>query len=132
MQFIPKNAAGLTVGYGFPKIFGHSDRLNASLNITYTSGAYVTDQAKSTYDRALNLYQANINNYGARYYKTQLPSITRLNLNLEYVLLKDLRFFMQLSNITNNTDPEYFNDFPSVGRGSIFGIKYNFTRTEGK
>jgi len=42
---------------------------------------------------------------------------------------KDLRFFMQLSNITNNTHPEYLNDFPSVGRGWMFGLKYNFSKT---
>jgi outer membrane receptor protein involved in Fe transport len=129
MQFIPRNAGGLTIGYGFPKIFGHADRLSTSVNITYTSGAYVSDQARSTYDRAANRYQVNINNYGARYYKTQLPSITRVNLNLDYNIHRDLRFFMQLSNITNNTGAEYFNDFPSIGRGWMFGLKYNFSKT---
>ena len=129
MQFIPKYVAGFTIGYGFPKIFGQSDRLSTSVNITYTSGAYVSDQARSNYDKAVNLYAANIATYGARYYNTQLPSITRVNLNLDYNIHKDLRFFMQLSNITNNTDPEYFNDFPSIGRGWMFGLKYNFSKT---
>jgi outer membrane receptor protein involved in Fe transport len=129
MQFIPRNAGGLTIGYGFPKTFGHADRLSTSVNITYTSGAYVSDQARSNYDRAVNVYAANFNNYGARYYKTQLPSITRVNLNIDYNILSDLRFFMQLSNITNNTGAEYFNDFPSIGRGWMFGLKYNFSKT---
>ncbi len=70
-----------------------------------------------------------LNNYGLRYYNTQLPSITRLYLNVEYTMLKDLRFFMQLSNITNNTDPEFKTDFPAVGRGWMFGLKYNFRKT---
>ena len=129
MQFIPKNAAGLTMGYGFPKLFGHSDRLNTSVNITYTSGAYSTDQVRFTYDVLINRNFTFTNNYGSRYYKNQLPSITRLNLDLEYTMHKDLRFFMQLSNITNNTDPEYFNNFPSIGRGWMFGLKYNFRKT---
>ncbi|TMI62575.1 MAG: hypothetical protein E6H07_14255 [Bacteroidetes bacterium] len=129
MLFIPKNAGGLTIGYGFPKLFGHSDRLYTSVNMTYTSGSTAIDQARSNYDRSKNLYQANINRYGERYYNTQLPSITRFNLNLEYTMRRDLRFFMQLSNITNNTDPEYFNDFPSIGRGWMFGLKYNFSKT---
>ena len=129
MQFIPKNAAGLTMGYGFPKLFGHSDRLNTSVNITYTSGAYSTDQVRFTYDVLINRNFTFTNNYGSRYYKNQLPSSTRLNLDLEYTMHKDLRFFMQLSNITNNTDPEYFNNFPSIGRGWMFGLKYNFRKT---
>ena len=129
MLFIPKNAAGLTIGYGFTKLFGHSDRLYTSINMTYTSGATTIDQVKSNYDRLMNIYQSNINKYGERYYNTELPSITRWNLNVEYTIHKDLRFFMQLSNITNNTDPEYFNDFPSIGRGWMFGLKYNFRKT---
>jgi len=129
MLFIPKNAAGITIGYGFSKLFGHADRLYTSANMTYTSGPYASDQVKSNYDKAANRYQSNLNNYGLRYYKTQLSSITRFNLNVEYTLLKDLRFFMQLSNITNNTNPEYFNDFPSIGRGWMFGLKYSFRKT---
>jgi hypothetical protein len=42
-----KNAGGLTIGYGFPKLFGHSDRLSTSVNITYTSGAYLIDQERA-------------------------------------------------------------------------------------
>jgi len=99
------------------------------MNMTYTSGATAIDYVRSNYDRAMNLYQSNFNNYGERYYNTQLPSITRMNLNVEYTMHRDLRFFMQLSNITNNTDPEYFNDFPSIGRGWMFGLKYNFSKT---
>lgn len=51
-----------------------------------------------------------------------------LLLYVEYSMHQDLRLFMQLSNITSNTDPEYFNDFPSIG-GWMFGLKYNFTKT---
>ena len=131
LLFIPKNAAGLTIGYSLPKLFGHSDRLYTSVNMTYTSAAYTIDQVRMLYDVSKNLYQGNINNYGARYYKTQLSSITRINVNIEYTMLKDLRFFMQLSNMTNNTDPEYINDFPSIGRGWMFGLKYNFRKTAG-
>ena len=52
-----------------------------------------------------------------------------MNLNMEYTMHRGLRFFMQLSNITNNTDPEYLNDFPSIGRGCMFGLKYNLRKT---
>jgi outer membrane receptor protein involved in Fe transport len=129
MLFIPKNAAGLTIGYTFPKLFGQSDRFYTSVNMTYTSGANSVDQARMLYDVSMNLYQGHINNYGDRYYNTQLSSITRVNLNLDYTIHRDLRFFMQLSNITNNTEPEYLNDFPSIGRGWMMGLKYNFSKT---
>jgi outer membrane receptor protein involved in Fe transport len=129
MLFIPKNAAGLTIGYTFPKLFGQSDRFYTSVNMTYTSGANSVDQARMLYDVSMNLYQGHINNYGDRYYNTQLSSITRVNLNLDYTIHRDLRFFMQLSNITNNTEPEYLNDFPSIGRGWMIGLKYNFSKT---
>jgi outer membrane receptor protein involved in Fe transport len=129
MQFIPKYAAGLVIGYDFPKLFGHSDRFYTSVSLTYTSGAYSTDFVRYTYDVFINRNSTFLDNYGIRYYNTQLPSITRINLNLEYTMHKDLRFFMQLSNITNNTDPEYSSTFPSIGRGWMFGLKYNFRKT---
>ena len=129
MQFIPKYAAGFIIGYGFPKLFGHSDRLYTSVNLTYTSGAYVLDLMKTLSDLTTGRFGANFARGGERYYKTQLPSSTRLYLNIEYTMLKDLRFFMQLSNITNNTDPEFKTDFPAVGRGWMFGLKYNFRKT---
>jgi outer membrane receptor protein involved in Fe transport len=129
MQFIPKNAAGLTVGYSFSKLFGNSDQLYTSASITYTSGAYSNDDVKSTYDISINRNNTFTNTYGPRYYKTQLPSVTRINLNLEYKMGIDLRVFMQLSNITNNTNPEYLSSFPSIGRGWMFGLKYHFSKT---
>jgi outer membrane receptor protein involved in Fe transport len=131
MQYMPKYAAGLTIGYGFSKLFGRSDRFYTSVNMTYTSGAYSTDFVKYTYDVLINRNQENINNYGLRYYNTQLPSFFRFNLNLEYNVVSDLRFFMQLSNITNNTTAEYTSTFPSIGRGWMFGLKYNFNKPAG-
>ena len=38
--------------------------------------------------------------------------------------------FMQLSNLTNNTNPEHLTDFPSIGRGWMFELKYNFKKTD--
>jgi outer membrane receptor protein involved in Fe transport len=129
MQFTPKNAGGFIIGYAFPKLFGHSDRLYTSVNMTYTSGAYTVDLMKTLSDLTTGRYGANYSMGGDRYYKTQLPSVTRLYLNIEYTIVKELRFFMQLSNLTNNTSPEYKNDFPSIGRGWMFGLKYNFSTT---
>ena len=129
MQFIPKYAAGLTMGYGFPKLFGNADQLYIWTQMTYTSGAYTIDYVKSIYDFYINGNFSNLNNYGLRYYKTQLSSSTKINLNLDYNVHKDLRFFMQLSNLTNNTQPEYTNVLPSIGRGWMFGLKYNFRKT---
>jgi len=83
----------------------------------------------NTDDVLINRNMTFLNNYGLRYYKTQLPSITRLYLNMEYTMHKVLWFFMQLSNVTNNADPEYLNDSPSIGRGWMFGLKYNFRIT---
>jgi len=96
---------------------------------TQNYDAYSTDQVKYTYDVLINGNMTFLNNYGLRYYSTQLPSNTRMNLNMEYTMHRDLRFFMQLSNLTNNTDPEYLTDFPSIGRGWMFGLKYNFRKT---
>ena len=125
MQFIPKYASGLTIGYGFPKLFGHADQLYVWAQMTYTSGAYTIDYVRSIYDFYINGDFSNLNNYGLRYYKTQLSSSTKINLNLEYNVHKNLRFFMQLSNLTNNIEPEYSNVLPSIGRGWMFGLKYN-------
>jgi len=36
---------------------------------------------------------------------------------------------MQLSYMTSNTNPEYINDFPTIGRGWMFGLKYNCRKT---
>ena len=129
MQFIPKHAAGLIISYRFPKIFGHADQLYVWTQMTYTSGAYTLDYVKAIYDFYINGNLSNLNNYGFRYYKTQLPSSAKINLNLEYNVHKDLRFFMQLSNLANNTKPEYSNVLPTVGRGWMLGLKYNFSKT---
>ena len=61
--------------------------------ITYTSDAYTCDNARYTYDVSVNHNPSFIINYGLRYYKMQLPSITRLNLNVEYNRYRDQRFF---------------------------------------
>jgi hypothetical protein len=74
-------------------------------------------------------YGANYPRGGDRHYKKQLPSITRLYLNVEYTMHKDLRLFLQLSNITNNIDPEFKIDFPAIGRGWMFGLKCGFRKT---
>ena len=129
MLFIPKYAAGLILSYRFPKIFGHTDQLYVWSQITYTSGAYTLDNVKAIYDFYINGNFSNLNKYGLRYYKTQLSSSAKINLNLEYTIHKDLRFFMQLSNLANNTKPEYTNVFPTIGRGWMFGLKYNFRKT---
>ena len=73
--------------------------------------AYSTNQVKYIYDVLINRNMTFLDNYGLRYYNTQLPSIASMNLNMEYTMHRDLRFFMQLSNITINTVPEYFNEF---------------------
>jgi outer membrane receptor protein involved in Fe transport len=128
MMFIPKHAAGLMIAYVFPKLFGLSDQLNISSQATYTGGAYTIDRVKSTYE--INIYRdlSNFNNYGRRYYKTKQPSKTMINLNLDYNIMKELRIFMQVENLANNTSPDYTNAFPITGRGWMFGLKYSFNR----
>ena len=49
---------------------------------------------------------------------------------MEYTMQRDLRLFMQLSNYNKQDSPEYTNDFPAIGRGRMFGLKYNFTKTD--
>ena len=119
----------MTLAYKVPKIFGEADQLYVWVQMTYTSGAYAIDNVKVIYDLSISRDLSNLNNYGIRYYKTQLSSSAKINLNLEYTIHKDLRCFMQLSNLANNTKPEYSNVFPSIGRGWMFGLKYNFITT---
>ena len=128
MQFIPKNAGGIMIGYDFPKLFSHSDRLSLAAHLTYTSGAPSVDYVAYTYDAGVWRYPGNFINYGPRYYKTHLSASSKVNLNLEYDIHNGFRFFMQASNLTNNTIPEYISTFPSIGRGWMFGLKYGFTK----
>jgi TonB-dependent SusC/RagA subfamily outer membrane receptor len=130
MLFIARNTAGITAGHSFPKLFGHSDQLSLSANLAYTSGPYSIDRAKYVYEVLANRDNSGPNQYGPRYYKTKLPSSTRISFNLDYNILRDLRFFMQVYNLTNNTIPEYTNVYPAVGRGWMFGLKYHFTKTD--
>ena len=81
-------------------------------------GAYSTEQMKYIYDVLINRNMTFLNNYGLRYYKTQLPSITRTKAG-----------GFLCSYLTNNTDSEFKNDFPAIGRGWMFGLKYNFRKT---
>jgi outer membrane receptor protein involved in Fe transport len=117
------------VGYFFPKLFGPADQLSISSQVTYTNGAYTFDRVKQIYETTINGNFSNFNENGLRYYKVQNPSKTMINLNFDYNVLQQLRVFMQLSNLTNNTDPDYTNAFSITGRGWMFGLKYSFSRT---
>ena len=50
----PKYAAGLTIGYVFPKLFGQADKLYIWTQMTYTSGAYTLNYVTSIYDFYIN------------------------------------------------------------------------------
>jgi len=57
----------------------------------FRHGAKITE----TIGAVLN-YQANISNDGLKYYNIQHPSITTVNLNLECMMHKDLRFWLHV------------------------------------
>ena len=51
--------------------------------------AYSADQVKHIYDVLRNRNMTFLDNDGLRYYNTQLPSIARMNLNMEYTMNRD-------------------------------------------
>jgi Outer membrane receptor proteins, mostly Fe transport len=127
VDFTPDYAAGASVNYFIPNIFGKSDRLSVTLSMT-SSGKMITfDSYQNSID-----YARATQGYGSfpddnDYYK-ESPAVTKYNLDVDYQFHPNLRFFILSQNFTNNTTPDWDKSYPVPGASWMFGLKLNYNK----
>jgi outer membrane receptor protein involved in Fe transport len=126
VDYIPDYAAGTSLNYTLPKLFGKSDHLSATISMTssghmmsYNSYEYYIDYAKNP--------SGPPPNFTDYYFET--PSVTKYNLNMDYQFHPNLRFFIQAQNFTNNTTPDWDKSYPVPGASWMFGLNLGFNKT---
>ncbi|WP_159452599.1 SusC/RagA family TonB-linked outer membrane protein [Pedobacter nyackensis] len=115
----PKSIVGAELGANLPKLFRARDRFVVSVNLSRQSDIVGSDEYKS------NMIFAFGGKYSPRNTMTVFPGANIYNINLAYSITSVLEFSAQCRNLTNNIDPMHFGR-TSVGRGWLFGLKYNF------
>lgn len=127
---VPNYAAGASFNYNFPKLFGKSDRLSATLSMT-SSGKMITLD-NYNYTIAFARWRAgngsNPNSNSSIYYR-ETPGVTKYNLNMDYQMHPNLRFFVQAQNFTNNIKTDWDKSFPLPGASWMFGLNFNLNNT---
>jgi outer membrane receptor protein involved in Fe transport len=128
LKFLPHHTAGIFLNYNVSKIFGRKNRADISLNFTELDGVYAFDGVRFITDAAYGRINTNTPNYINNYWIIT-GTVFQLGLNIDYYLNKDLRFFIQGSNIANNYKLEVSAAYPTYGASWMFGIKFNLART---
>jgi hypothetical protein len=128
LKFLPHHTAGIFLNYNTSKIFGRKNRADISLNITELDGVYAFDGIRFITDLAYGRIDTNAPDFISNYYITT-GTVFQLGLNIDYYLNKDLRIFIQGSNITNNYKQQVSSSYPTSGASWMFGIKFNLVRT---
>jgi outer membrane receptor protein involved in Fe transport len=128
---IPDFAAGASLNYTIPKLFGKSDYLSATLSMTSSGKMIWFDYYLYTIDDAR--WQAgNGPDPSSNDYTFETPAVTKFNLNVDYQFHPNLRFFVQAQNFTNNTTPDWDRTFPVPGASWMFGLSFNFNKPSTK
>ena len=128
VDYIPDYAAGASLYYTFPKLFGKSDRLAATLSMVSSGKMISFDNYQNSIDYARwNQGSGSFPDDNDYYYET--PAVTKYNLNVDYQFHPNLRFFIQAQNFTNNTTPDWDKSYPVSGASWMFGLNLNITKT---
>lgn len=127
---IPNYAAGASLNYTCPKLFGKSDRLSATLGMTSSGKAIAWDYYSYiiAFARWRQPGSSGPRPNSDNYYK-ETSGVTKYNLNIDYQFHPNLRFFIQAWNFTNNTTPDVDKSFPVTGASWMFGVNLNFNKT---
>jgi|GEM_PF-3426199 len=124
VDMTPSYSAGASLTYTTGTLFRTSDGFTATVSIISSGKMFTFEGYRYNIDfarwRAGNGIRPVANDY---YYETR--AVTRFNLNVEYMLHRKLRFFVQGLNFTNNTAPDWDRSYPVAGASWLFGLKVN-------
>ena len=126
MYNLPQHTAGLNFTYSFFKLFGKNDRGSVSLNVTEVDGVKYQDYRTYFLDIA---YGRTPYTDPWAPYEVETPAVFRVGFYADYQVLSNLRFFTQGSNILNDYHYENSIAYPTHGATWLFGLKYNFVKT---
>ena len=130
IDYIPDYAAGASVNYGIPKLFGKSDRLTVTLSMTSSGRMIEMDwyHFHIDYNRWRAGNGSTMPNFNSDYYYRETAAVTKYNLNIDYQFHPNLKFFVQAQNFTNNTTPDWDKSNPVPGASWMFGLNLNFSK----
>ncbi len=123
---VPKYAAGASLNYTVPRVFGKSDYLSATLIMTSSGKMIAGDNYQWFIDNAkyrMGLGPMPVVNI------RETPGVTKFNLNIDYQFHPNLRLFIQAWNFTDNTTPDFDKGFPVPGASWMFGLNLNFNKS---
>lgn len=126
LDFIPNYAAGASLNYDFPKLFGKSDDITITVGMTSSGKLIASNDYQSLIDN-VRWDAGNGPDPSSNDYYRETPIVTKYNLNVDYQFLPSLKFFIQAWNFTNNTTPDWDKSFPVPGAQWIFGLNMNFS-----
>jgi outer membrane receptor protein involved in Fe transport len=126
LNLLPRHVAGFSITYNFFKIFAKADKGAVSFNVTEFDGVNYRDGITYALDVSYGRtpYTPGITSYAAK-----SSPVFRLGLYGDYNIVRDLRVFIQGSNILNDYTYEY-NATPIHGATWLFGFKYNFSESK--
>ncbi|HTE24591.1 TonB-dependent receptor plug domain-containing protein [Flavitalea sp.] len=122
---LPRHTAGFNISYNFSKLIGRIDKGSLSLNITEVDGVKSLDFRNYALDVS---YGRALYDPGKIAYPVTYSPVFRVGLYADYFITNDLRFFVQGSNILNNYQYDYSNDYPTHGATWLFGFNYQFSK----
>ncbi len=129
VDYIPNFAAGASLNYSFPKLFGKSDHLTLTLSMTSSGKMIEMTYYQFIIDLARFRAGSGSNpNSKPNYYYMETPAVTKYNLNVDYQFHPNLKFFIQAWNFTNNTTPDWDKSNPVAGASWMFGLNLNFNK----
>src|SRR5688572_10264739 len=114
---LPKHTAGINLSYNFFKLFGKADKGSISLNVTEVDGIKSSDNWNYYLDVA---YGHMLYDPTKSAYPVETSPVFRVGIYGDYNIHPDLRFFVQGSNILNDYEFEYSNNYPTHGATWLF------------
>jgi outer membrane receptor protein involved in Fe transport len=123
---LPRHTAGFSLTYHFFKLFRQTDKGAISFNVTEVDGIKTYDYRKYALDVAYGR-TSYIPNFGG--YPVETTPVFRVGLYGDYNVARELRFFVQGSNILNSYEYEFSSNYATHGATWLFGLKYNFSKS---
>ncbi len=117
---VAKSSGNIRVSYSFDKAFGIGENGSVSLELNYRGPWREIDWV--AFNTSIYTGEPPFLGSLAAYVEDYDP-VTKMNFALNYNLTNNLAIFLNVWNLTNNTDPEYSNQYLYEGRRLLVGSR---------
>ncbi len=124
LTYAPRHTAGGTVGLNFPSVFGRGrDLARLEFGVTYIGERTTEDNIG--FAACLFGLQACIDDTpDERDYWIRLPGFAKFRIGVTQPLGRDLDAFVNVDNLANRQEGEFFAFAPARGRAVLLGLRY--------